>query len=278
MRSIRMFHCFPVLCLAVLAGRADSSAAQSPVGPASALTGSASSTPDSDRPSDTGAKRSAPALANGILAPTVKLSADPTTVNSGGSTRLTWSSTNATSCTAAGGWTGTKATSGSQTIGNLTSTTTFSLQCQRRNRVSAVRSVTVTVNAAPTPTATLSANPTLVDSGGSTQLTWSSTNATSCTASGGWSGSKPVSGSQTIGDLAVTTTFSLTCSGAGGSSPAQNVTVTVTGTGTAASFPRLGGMLIGNPHNFEDPVYQSQIARLDLAVRANSSRPEIRIG
>lgn len=266
MRSIRMSRYFPLLCLAALAGSADSYAAQSPARPAATPTGNASSSVDGDRPSDTGAKRSVPAAVTRIPAPTVTLSANPTTVNSGGSTQLTWSSTNATSCTASGGWTGTKATSGNQTISNLTSTTTFSLQCHRRNRVSAVRSVTVTVNAAPTPpTATLSANPTVVNSGGSTQLSWSSTNATSCTAAGGWSGSKPTSGNETIGNLAATTTFSLICSGAGGASPAQNVTVTVAAT-TAGLFPRLAGYLIGNPHNFDEPAYQSQIARLDLAV------------
>lgn len=31
-------------------------------------------------------------------------------------------------------------------------------------------------------------------------------------------------------------------------------------------FPRLGGMLIGDPHNYDESVYQAQIARLDLAV------------
>lgn len=33
-----------------------------------------------------------------------------------------------------------------------------------------------------------------------------------------------------------------------------------------AAFPRLGGMLIGNPHNYHEAAYQSQIARLDLAI------------
>lgn len=31
-------------------------------------------------------------------------------------------------------------------------------------------------------------------------------------------------------------------------------------------FPRLAGMLIGDPHNYGDPDYQAQIARLDLAI------------
>ena len=45
-------------------------------------------------------------------APTVTISANPTNITSGNVSTVTWSSTNATSCTAAGGWTGTKATSG----------------------------------------------------------------------------------------------------------------------------------------------------------------------
>jgi hypothetical protein len=34
----------------------------------------------------------------------------------------------------------------------------------------------------------------------------------------------------------------------------------------AATFPRLGGMLIGNPKNYDEPAYQKQIARLDVVV------------
>jgi len=44
-------------------------------------------------------------------------------------------------------------------------------------------------------------------------LTWTSSNATHCTASGAWSGSKPLSGSEVITNLNVGTyTFTLTCS------------------------------------------------------------------
>ena len=63
---------------------------------------------------------------------------------------------------------------------------------------------------APAPTATLSASPTTVDAGGVTTLTWSSSNAESCTASGGgWSGTLPGSGSEVVGPLDQGTTFSL---------------------------------------------------------------------
>ena len=43
----------------------------------------------------------------------------------------------------------------------------------------------------------LTANPTSVATGGTSTLTWTTTNATSCTASGGWSGSQTLNGSAT---------------------------------------------------------------------------------
>ena len=49
-----------------------------------------------------------------IAPPTVAFSASPTSITSGNISTVTWSSTNATSCTAAGGWTGTKASSGTK--------------------------------------------------------------------------------------------------------------------------------------------------------------------
>ena len=66
-----------------------------------------------------------------------------------------------------------------------------------------------------TPTATLSANPYEIIAGDKTILSWSSANATSCTASGSWSGTNALSGTESItldnyGDY----TFSIDCSGA----------------------------------------------------------------
>ncbi|GEM_PF-1787049 len=66
-----------------------------------------------------------------------------------------------------------------------------------------------------------------VNTGSGTTLTWSTSGASSCTASGGWSGSKATSGSQSTGNLTSTTAFTLTCTGTGGSSSA-GATVTVT--------------------------------------------------
>lgn len=79
----------------------------------------------------------------------------------------------------------------------------------------------------PAPTVTLAANPSTLVSGSASTLSWNSTNATSCTASGGWSGTLAPSGSASSGSLTVTTLFGLRCDGAGGSGTAQ-ATVTVT--------------------------------------------------
>ncbi|MEM7082075.1 MAG: choice-of-anchor U domain-containing protein [Pseudomonadota bacterium] len=66
------------------------------------------------------------------------------------------------------------------------------------------------------PTVNLTASASNVDAGDNVSLSWSSTNASSCVASGGWSGNKSVSGSQTISNLQTSSTFVLSCSGAGG--------------------------------------------------------------
>src|SRR5262249_40923778 len=62
----------------------------------------------------------------------------------------------------------------------------------------------------PAPTVTFTSSASSVTSGGIVVLTWSSTNATGCTASGGWSGSLPTSGTQNSPAITAKTTFTLT--------------------------------------------------------------------
>ena len=157
--------------------------------------------------------------------PTASISASPATINSGKASTLTWSSTNATSCTASGAWSGALPASGSQSTGAITTTTSYSLTCTGPGGISPAATVTVAVTAVPT--ATLTAKPTVVVAGGTSTLTWSSTNATACTASGGWSGARASSGTQVTGAITTTTLYSLTCSGAGGTSSVAAATVTV---------------------------------------------------
>jgi hypothetical protein len=78
------------------------------------------------------------------------------------------------------------------------------------------------------PTVTLMASPTTVVAGAATTLSWTSTNATTCTGSGGaFAGSQSTGSGSVSVAVAATTSYTLTCAGAGGSS-AQSVTVTTT--------------------------------------------------
>jgi len=87
--------------------------------------------------------------------------------------------------------------------------------------------IKVTYTPPQPPTVSISADDTSIAYNGSTTIRWSSTNATSCSASGSWSGTKGTSGSQSTGNLTANKTYIITCSGAGGTSPEDSVTVNV---------------------------------------------------
>lgn len=76
------------------------------------------------------------------------------------------------------------------------------------------------------PAVIITANPTSVAPGNSSQISWSSTQATVCKASGSWFGKRPVSGSETTRPLTNDSRYTLTCEGAGGSKRAS-VTISV---------------------------------------------------
>ena len=154
--------------------------------------------------------------------PSVSLTATPSSVVTGSGTTLSWNSANTTSCIASGDWSGTKGTSGSQSISSINVNKTYNLNCTGSGGSA---SDTVNVTVLPLPTLSLTASPTSVTSGGSTTLSWSSSNATSCTASGDWSGTKGVSGSQALSSITANKTYNLNCTGSGGST---NDSVSVT--------------------------------------------------
>lgn len=266
--------------------------------------------------------------------PTVDLKANnsdgPISIAYGGSVTLSWNSTNANSCSASGNWSGTKGTSGSESMANLTSSKTHTLSCTGATG-SASDSVTVNVaslslsvslSASPSSgcvplsgvdlTASVSGNisgdityffdcandgnwekiittssnsytaynvcsfgsvgnytakaraenqsvsaenttninvsscyssPSVdlkVNSSDSSitipyntaaNLRWTSNNANYCSASGAWSGTKAISGSESTGNLTSSKRYALTCTGSGGSNT-DNVTVNVTSSST----------------------------------------------
>jgi hypothetical protein len=92
------------------------------------------------------------------------------------------------------------------------------------------------------PTVTLTASVTSVAAGGLTTLSWTTTNATACIASGGaFTGSQATAGSTAV-IVSATTTYTLTCTGPGGSAAG---TAAVTATAAPATSGHGGGGMMG---------------------------------
>jgi len=116
--------------------------------------------------------------------PTATLSANPRTVDVGQSTTLTWSSTNADSCSGGGFSTGgtTQSPSGGISSGalNIPGIIPFQITCTGPGG-STSASATVEVLQ---PLVTISANPTRVQKDSSSQISWSASGISSCSVSG----------------------------------------------------------------------------------------------
>lgn len=149
------------------------------------------------------------------LTPTLLITASPASTTPGQSTTLNWTSSNTTNCVASGGWSGAKNSSGSQTLSNLTNTTQFTIGCTAATG-DIIQSVTVTVVAQAAPSVNFSSARSSLVSGETTTLSWTATNAETCTGSGAWSGNKPLNGTEPTAALNATSTYGLTCSGPGG--------------------------------------------------------------
>ena len=198
-------------------------------------------------------------------APVVTLTTSPSTVASGASATITWSSTGgATSCFASSTpnsnlWNGTKTASGSQPTGPLTGSQSYYLSCSgpngsgyNQNGVSVIPAPIISLSTGQSPFgfSLSSTNQTTVVSGGTINLSWSASNATSCTGTGDWSmasvypsykseySGQPgkLSGSQKISNVTSNKHFLLSCTGIGGlATTSLDVALTVVATSTATS-------------------------------------------
>ena len=155
----------------------------------------------------------------------VSLVANPATTGAGMSTTLTWSSTNASSCAAAGEWSGARAAAGSEvvTVGGIGSHT-YTLTCSGPGSPG---QASVVVNAAG-PSVAFSVFPSAVSTGKTVTLRWASQYSDSCVASGDWSGTLSTAGYRTLvaaspGSL----NFHIVCANSAAAAPAD-ATVSVT--------------------------------------------------
>lgn len=161
--------------------------------------------------------------------PTIaSFAANPTSIDSGVSATLSWSTTGATSVAITPGtFTSTSAT-GSTSV-SPTATTTYTLTATD-NAGSTTAVATVTVNAATKPViSSFTANPTSIASGSAAILSWATAGAASIAITPGTFTSTSATGSTSVSPTA-TTTYTLTATNSAGSTTATTqVTVTASG-------------------------------------------------
>jgi len=118
--------------------------------------------------------------------------------------------------------------------------------------------VTVTGTPVPSPSVILRANGSTnsiaIPANTAADLSWNSSdlgNNPICTASGDWSGSKPVSGSESTGDLSSDKNYNLSCTGSSGTaSDSVQVNIASSQTGTIKIQARLDGKSWSGSLNF----------------------------
>src|SRR5271168_422537 len=141
--------------------------------------------------------------------------ANPTSVNSGASSTLSWAATGATSIAITPGTFTSASASGSTSV-SPTATTTYTLTATN-TAGSAISTLTITVITSGKPTiSSFTASPTSITSGATSTLSWTASGATSIAITPGTFTSASASGSTNVSPTA-TTTYTLTATNASGS-------------------------------------------------------------
>src|SRR5579863_1986365 len=165
---------------------------------------------------------------NGSTPTITSFTANPTSINSGTSSTLSWAAAGATTIAITpGSFTSTSA-SGSTSM-SPTTTTTYTLKATNAAG-SATSTLTVTVNTTGKPTiSSFTASPSSITSGASSKLSWVTTGATSNGITPGTFTSTSASGSTSVSPTA-TTTYTLTATNASGTATSMaKVTVGASG-------------------------------------------------
>lgn len=162
-------------------------------------------------------------------APTVDLKVNnsngPLNLANPASYTLSWTSTNAASCSASGNWSGAQATGGSQPYSNIgTGSYTYAITC---TNPAGSASDSVTVNVLSAPSVSVSA-PASLTAPATYIATWTSSNAVACTGSNRFAGLSGLSGSKAENGLPVGTyDYTVTCTNAAGASASDTKRTTV---------------------------------------------------
>jgi hypothetical protein len=167
-----------------------------------------------------------------VSSPQLTLTSDLSTLVKDQGTRIRWRASDATSCTAVGGWTSRTGTTDNHWVSSINQTTTYQLTCTGEGG-SVTKSITLrrdndddNQTEELAPQLTLTSDSSLIEANGSTTIRWQSTNANQCSAQNNWSSKTDVIGKQYINTIEETTLFTMTCIGDGGS-VIESVLVTV---------------------------------------------------
>ncbi len=183
---------------------------------------------------------------------------NPATISAGGSTTVSWNTANAVSCSASGGtggWSGSTIAlpSGSKSITATTAGTyTFTLTC---NGATAGDTKTATYSLVVNPANAVAitgfiATPASITAGESTTLNWTTTNAVSCTPSGGTGGWSTYNVPVPNGSVAInivnagTYTFTLTCQDSSGGTAVRSTAVIANPATQLCITPQLSGQIV----------------------------------
>ena len=161
-----------------------------------------------------------------VLTPTVSITASSTTIRSGTSTTISWSSAKATSCSVSGPNISSSATHGSASTGNLTTSATYGITCSNTSG-SASAYTSVAVLSPPTVSIRSTAGSSYLNYNTATTISWSSSGAFSCTTSGPGISSYASGGSVRTGALTGDATYKITCSNSVGSATKSVLVVVV---------------------------------------------------
>lgn len=154
-----------------------------------------------------------------IPPPSLSFSARASQVAENEETDLKWRAKDAKTCVASGGWVapgpGPRDTSGTQSTGPLSESTSYQLICEGDNGKA---EGSVTVEVVPAPEISLSLSLPVIAPGESVEIRWASRFAQSCKGTGTpFAGEKALSGVQALEGLGRgTKKFKLTCKGGGG--------------------------------------------------------------
>lgn len=145
-----------------------------------------------------------------VALPTINLSASSSQIKNGENITITWSTTGASHCSGYDSWSGYRGTSGSY-ITKPEFSAKYTLKCWNADGGLATASILISVEQIPLPQISLTANPTTITRGDSSLISWTTSNADKCTASGGWSGNFSTSGSLSVSPINYTS-YTLSCS------------------------------------------------------------------